>query len=70
MHGCHGAQEKDMQDPNLTYLPAAIPVSQKTKHYAEDHVAEKHHLRRIETQLWRAHSQQHQAAPFFELWAS
>lgn len=52
--GSCGAQEKDVWLPAVTHLPAAIPVGQEPKHYAEHHVAKKHHLRGIETQLWRA----------------
>lgn len=59
-----------MRPPALTHLPAAIPVGQEPEHYAEDHVAKKHHLRGVETQLWRPQSQQHLAALPFEPWAS
>lgn len=70
VHGSRRAWEKDGQPLLLTHLPATIPVSQEPEHYAEDHVAKKHHLRGIETQLWRVHSQQHQAALLFKLWVS
>lgn len=66
-HGSCGPQEKEVQRPALTHLPAAVPVGQEPKHYAEDHVAKKHHLREIETQLRRAHSQQNCAALLWEL---
>lgn len=49
--GSCGAQEKDMQPQALTHLPAAIPVGQEPEHYAEDHVAKKHHLRRFKHKL-------------------
>lgn len=52
-----------------THLPAAIPVGQQPEHYAEHHVAKKHHLKGIETQLWRAQSRQHQSALLLELQA-
>lgn len=48
--------------PVPTHLPASIPVGQEPEHYAEDHVAKKHHLRGSGRQLWGARSQQHQAA--------
>lgn len=70
VHGSRGAWEKEVQPLVLTHLPAAIPVGQEPEHYAEDHVAKKHHLRGIETQLWRAHCRQHRAALLFELWVS
>lgn len=57
VHGSCGVQEKDTQPPAVAHLPAAVPVGQEPEHYAEHHVAKKHHLRGIETQLWRAHSQ-------------
>jgi len=65
-----GAQEKDVRHPAVTHLPAAIPVSQEPKHYAEDHVAKKHHLRGIETLLWKAHSWKQWAALPLQPWAS
>lgn len=55
-HGSWGPQGKEVQPPALTHLPAAVPVGQEPKHYAEDHVAKKHHLRGKETQLQRAPS--------------
>lgn len=48
--------------PVPTHLPASIPVGQEPEHYAEDHVAKKHHLQGIGRQLWGDCSQQHQAA--------
>lgn len=65
-----GSQEKDVQPQVLTHLPTAIPVGQEPKHYAEDHVAKKHHLRGFKHKLWRIHPWKHQAALLFELWVS
>lgn len=56
--------------PAVTHLPAPVPVCQEPEHYAEHHVAKKHHLIGIETQLWRAHSQLHGAVLLFKLWVS
>lgn len=67
VHGSCEAQEKDTRPSALTHLPAAVAVGQEPEHYAEHHVAKKHHLRGIGTQLWRAHSQTHGAALLFEL---
>lgn len=52
----HRLHQKAVQAVVLTHLPAAIPVSQEPKHYAEHHVAKKHHLGGMETELCRVHS--------------